>query len=211
MQISPTQAWRDLREGNRRFVNGSVRHPDQGADARRRLAQGQNPKVVVFGCSDSRVAAEIIFDQGLGDMFVVRTAGHVLDASVLGSIEFAVGVLDVPLIIVLGHDSCGGVGATVSALDDLSLPDGHIRDVVERITPSILIGRSEGLTTVDEFVARHVQETARMLTERSGIVASKVQSGEVGILGLTYRLGEGQVNVCSSLGDLEVDPPRSRS
>ena len=88
---------------------------------------------MVFGCADSRVAAEIIFDQGLGDMFVVRTAGQVIDSAVLGSIEYAVTVLDVPLIVVLGHDSCGAVKATLAAIDDGVVPGGYVRDVVERV------------------------------------------------------------------------------
>ena len=122
---------------------------------------------MVFGCADSRVAAEIIFDQGLGDMFVVRTAGHVIDSAVLGSIEYAVTVLNVPLIAVLGHDSCGAVQATLAALDDGAVPGGYVRDVVERVMPSILLGRREGLTRVDEFEARHVDETAEQLRSRS--------------------------------------------
>ena len=120
---------------------------------------------MVFGCADSRVAAEIIFDQGLGDMFVVRTAGHVIDAAVLGSIEYAVTVLNVPLIVVLGHDSCGAVKATLSALDDGVMPGGYVRDIVERITPSVLMGRHAGLTRVDEFETRHVNETAVQLRD----------------------------------------------
>ena len=115
----------------------------------------------MFGCADSRVAAEIIFDQGLGDMFVVRTAGHVIDSAVLGSIEYAVTVLDVPLIVVLGHDSCGAVQATLTALDDGVIPGGYVRDLVERVTPSILTGRREGLTRVDEFEAHHVARDRR--------------------------------------------------
>ena len=122
---------------------------------------------MLFGCADSRVAAEIIFDQGLGDMFVVRTAGHVIDSAVLGSIEYAVTVLNVPLIVVLGHDSCGAVKATLSALDDGVVPGGYVRDIVERMTPSILFGRSAGLTRVDEFEARHVAETVSQLRVRS--------------------------------------------
>ena len=90
---------------------------------------------MVFGCADSRVAAEIIFDQGLGDMFVVRTAGHVIDSAVLGSVEYAVTVLNVPLIAVLGHDSCGAVKATLAALDGGAMPGGYVRDVVERDHP----------------------------------------------------------------------------
>ena len=135
---------------------------------------------MVFGCADSRVAAEIIFDQGLGNMFVVRTAGHVLDSAVLGSIEYAVTVLNVPLIVVLGHDSCGAVKATLAALDDGAVPGGYVLDIVERVTPSILLGRKEGLTSVDEFEARHVAETAKQLVSRSRAVAEGVEAGTAG-------------------------------
>lgn len=160
---TPAQAWADLCAGNQRFVAGHNRHPRQSSDDRARLVQGQRPKAVVFGCSDSRVAAEIVFDQGLGDLFVVRTAGHVVDASVLGSLEYAVDILDVPLIAVLGHDSCGAVKASVDAVDDLVIPGGYVRDIVERVTPSILAGRRAGLRRIDEFEARHVQETAQLI------------------------------------------------
>ena len=156
-------AWKALKEGNERFVAGKPEHPSQSIEYRAALAEGQKPTAVLFGCADSRVAAEIIFDQGLGDMFVVRTAGHVIDSAVLGSIEFAVTVLNVPLIVVLGHDSCGAVKATMSALDDGVVPGGYVRDVVERVTPSILVGRREGLSSPDEFEARHVTETAAQL------------------------------------------------
>ena len=132
---------------------------------------------MVFGCADSRVAAEIIFDQGLGDMTVVRTAGHVMGSAVLGSIEYAVTVLNVPLIVVLGHDSCGAVKATLSALDDAVVPGGYVRDLVERVIPSILLGRRDGLTRVDEFEARHVSETAAQLRRRSTAVAERLDGG----------------------------------
>jgi len=203
---SPAQAWKNLREGNERFVAGKSNHPSQGIEDRARLAAGQHPQAVLFGCADSRVAAEIIFDQGLGSMFVVRTAGHVIDSAVLGSIEYAVEVLDVPLIAILGHDSCGAVKATLDALDDLQIPGGFIRDVVERVTPSILAGRSEGLTRVDEFEARHVKETGRLLLQRSRIISEKVQAGKLGIVGLTYELAEGAVSVRGTLGQIDDDP-----
>ena len=109
---TPVTAWKALKEGNERFVAGKPQHPSQGIEHRASLAAAQTPNAVVFGCADSRVAAEIIFDQGLGDMTVVRTAGHVMGSAVLGSIEYAVTVLRVPLIVVLGHDSCGAVKAT---------------------------------------------------------------------------------------------------
>ncbi|SDU62759.1 carbonic anhydrase [Gordonia westfalica] len=185
---------------------GESQHPSQGIEDRARLADGQHPHVVLFGCADSRLAAEIIFDQGLGDMFVVRTAGHVIDSAVLGSLEYAVEVLGVPLIVLLGHDSCGAVKATLDALDDLQIPGGYIRDVVERVTPSILAGRSEGLTRVDEFEARHVVETGRLLMQRSRIIADRISTGKLAIVGLTYKLSDGQVNLESVYGDIGEKP-----
>ena len=199
---SPVTAWKSLKEGNQRFVNGESLHPSQGVADRERLTGGQHPSAVLFGCADSRVAAEIIFDQGLGDMFVVRTAGHTIDSSVLGSIEYGVAVLGVPLIVVLGHDQCGAVKATIDALDSGDLPGGYIRDVVERVTPSILSARRDGYTGVDEFEARHVEETGNLMMQRSRIIADKVGAGELAIVGLTYRLSEGSARLREVIGDI---------
>jgi carbonic anhydrase len=202
---SPITAWKALSEGNERFVAGTPEHPSQSIQHRASLAEGQKPTAVVFGCADSRVAAEIIFDQGLGDMFVVRTAGHVLDSAVLGSIEYAVTVLNVPLIVVLGHDSCGAVKATLAALDDGDVPGGYVLDIVERVTPSILMGRKEGLTRVDEFEARHVTATARQLVSRSKAVSDAVDSGALAIAGVTYQLADGRARLREHLGDIGVE------
>jgi carbonic anhydrase len=199
---NPISAWKALKEGNERFVSGTPLHPSQGIADRAKLVGGQHPTAVIFGCGDSRVAAEIIFDQGLGDMFVVRTAGHVIDSAVLGSIEYAVGVLNVPLIVVFGHDSCGAVAATVNALDTGQVPGGFIRDIVERVTPSILVSRTEGLTTADQFEARHVVETGRLLQERSRIIAEKVEAGTCAIVGVTYTLSDGGIKLRSTVGDV---------
>jgi carbonic anhydrase len=199
---NPVAAWKALKEGNERFVAGEALHPSQSIEDRTRLAAGQKPTAVVFGCADSRVAAEIIFDQGLGDMFVVRTAGHVIDSAVLGSIEYAVTVLDVPLIVVLGHDSCGAVKATLSAIDDGVVPGGYVRDIVERITQSVLQGRHAGLTRVDEFETRHVNDTVTQLRIRSVSIAERLVAGTVAIVGLTYHLAEGRVVLRDYLGDI---------
>ena len=118
-----------LTAGNARFMAGEREHPNQDVGIRHRIANKQQPFAIFFGCADSRVAAEIIFDQGLGDLFVVRTAGHVVDSSVLGSMEFGVGVLGIPLIVVLGHDSCGAVNAAVDAVTSGDMPGGFIRDI----------------------------------------------------------------------------------
>ena len=199
---SPVSAWKALKEGNERFVAGQPEHPSQSIEHRASLAEEQKPTAVVFGCADSRVAAEIIFDQGLGDMFVVRTAGHVIDSAVLGSVEYAVTVLNVPLIVVLGHDSCGAVKATLAALDDGAVPGGYVRDVVERVTPSILLGRRDGLTRVDEFETRHVNETAAQLRSRSTAIADRVDAGALAIAGVTYQLADGRVVLRDYLGDI---------
>nr|WP_296772891.1 carbonic anhydrase [Rhodococcus sp. (in: high G+C Gram-positive bacteria)] len=199
---NPVSAWKSLKEGNQRFVSGESQHPSQGIADRERLTEGQHPIAVLFGCADSRVAAEIIFDQGLGDMFVVRTAGHTIDSAVLGSIEYGVAVLGVPLIVVLGHDKCGAVKATIDALDTGDLPGGYIRDVVERVTPSVLSARRDGYQAVDEFEARHVEETGNLLMQRSRIIADKVDAGEVAIVGLTYALAEGNARLREVIGDI---------
>ncbi len=199
---SPVTAWKALKEGNERFVAGKPEHPSQSISHRASLAGNQKPTAVVFGCADSRVAAEIIFDQGLGDMFVVRTAGHVIDSAVLGSVEYAVTVLNVPLIVVLGHDSCGAVKATLDALDNGEVPGGYVRDIVERVTPSILLGRRDGLTRVDEFEARHVSETGTQLVTRSVAIAEGVKAGRLAIVGLTYHLADGAVVLREKHGDI---------
>ena len=199
---TPAEAWRALQEGNARFVHGDLAHPGQDAARRAELTAGQRPFALVFGCSDSRVAAEIVFDQGLGDLFVVRTAGHVVDSGVLGSIEFGVAVLGIPLVVVLGHDSCGAVAATVEAVEDRAMPGGYLRDVVERVMPSVLTGRRTGAETVDDLVAEHVRHTGRLLGERSVVLADAVDKGACAVVGLFYSLADGRAHVVDALGDL---------
>src|SRR5665648_172022 len=135
---TPAEAWAELLAGNERFVRGEMAHPSQDVDHRAALSGAQNPFAVVFGCSDSRVAAEIVFDRGLGDLFVVRTAGHVVDTTVVGSIEYGVQLLGAPLVIVLGHDSCGAVAAAAEALATGRMPGGFVRAIVDRVIPSIV-------------------------------------------------------------------------
>jgi carbonic anhydrase len=199
---SPITAWKALKEGNDRFVAGEPAHPSQSVEHRASLAAGQQPTAVIFGCADSRVAAELIFDQGLGDVFVVRTAGQAIDSAVLGSVEYAVTILNVPLIVVLGHNGCGAVKATISAIDDGAIPGGFVRDVVERVVPSILAGRRDGLTRVDQFEARHVSETVAQLVSRSSAISERVDAGTLGIAGVTYKLAEGRAELVDHVGDI---------
>jgi len=205
--LAPREAFGLLLAGNRRFVAGAPEHPNQDAARRAQIAPGQRPFAVLFGCSDSRLAAEIIFDRGLGDLFVVRTAGHVMGGEVLGSIEYGVGVLDCPLVVVLGHDSCGAVGAACAALEDGMAPAGYVRDVIERVTPSVVAARAAGRLEAGEILAEHIRHTVDLLLDRSRVLAGRVASGRVAVVGLHYRLADGSAQLVAARGlDLPVSP-----
>lgn len=199
---TPAEAWAALAEGNQRFVAGTFSHPNQDAERRSSLAGGQKPFALFFGCADSRVAAEIVFDQGLGDLFVVRTAGHVVDTAVLGSLEFGVGVLEIPLIVVLGHDSCGAVAATMRAVDKGHVPSGFVRDIVERVTPSVLEAQRLGLSGADAIEAQHVRNTIDLVVERSRLLSLRVDYGRLAIVGATYDLADGRARLIHTVGDI---------
>ncbi|WP_189310444.1 carbonic anhydrase [Streptomyces brasiliensis] len=190
------QALEILLTGNRRFVDGDPQHPNQGTAHRASLAPAQHPFAVLFGCSDSRLAAEIIFDRGLGDLFVVRTAGHVLGPEVLGSIEYGVDQLGCPLVVVLGHDACGAIRAARSILEDGLTPAGYVRDVVERVTSSVLAARAAGLSEEPDIVDEHVRHTVDMLLDRSPALAR----GRTAVVGLSYHLDDGRVRLVASHG-----------
>ncbi|MBO8183984.1 carbonic anhydrase [Streptomyces spirodelae] len=201
--LTPAEAFEMLLAGNQRFVAGAPEHPNQDATRRTELVPAQNPFAVLFGCSDSRLAAEIIFDRGLGDLFVVRTAGHVAGPEVLGSVEYGVSVLGAPLVVVLGHDACGAVAATRAAVEDGTPAGGYVQDVIERVTPSVLATRAAGHTEGADFIAEHVRHTVGMLLERSRALAEAVDAGRVGVVGLSYRLADGTAHVVTTRG-LEV-------
>ncbi|MEU9145425.1 carbonic anhydrase [Streptomyces sp. NPDC048349] len=200
---TPAQAFEMLLAGNQRFVSGAPEHPNQDAARRSEIAPAQNPFAVLFGCSDSRLAAEIIFDQGLGDLFVVRTAGHVTGPEVLGSIEYGASVLNCPLVVVLGHDSCGAVAATRAAVEDGVAAPGYVRDVIERVTPSVLAARAVGLTEDSDVIAEHVRHTVDLLLDRSRVLADQVKAGQTAVVGLSYRLADGSAHLVTTRG-LEV-------
>ncbi|MEU0040391.1 carbonic anhydrase [Streptomyces sp. NPDC006333] len=206
---TPQDAFRLLLAGNQRFVAGAPEHPNQDATRRAEIAPAQQPFAVLFGCSDSRLAAEIIFDRGLGDLFVVRTAGHVMGAEVLGSIEYGVDVLGCPLVVVLGHDSCGAVGAACAALEDGIAPAGYIRDVVERVTPSVLAARAAGRVEPEEILAEHIRHTVDLMLDRSRVLADKVAAGQAAVAGLCYRLADGSAQLVASRGLDAAQPTAS--
>lgn len=215
--ITPAQAFDALMRGNERFMADDMLHPDQDARRRSSTHAVQNPFVVVFGCSDSRVAAEIIFDRGLGDMFVVRTAGHVVDTTVLGSIEYGVDLLDVPLVVVLGHESCGAIAAAHRALTTGEMPHGMVRAIVDRVIPSLVTGikdkvsanGNETLKVVtlpepDLLGREHVKNTVQMLHGYSRTLADAVAAGTCAIVGAEYKLADGQVRVVEVAGDIGI-------
>jgi carbonic anhydrase len=197
---TPAAAAAVLEEGNLRFVTGARFHPNQDADRRTALAPAQRPFAVLFGCADSRLAAEIIFDRGLGDLFVVRTAGHVVGPEVLGSIEYAVATLGTPLIAVLGHDSCGAISATLNAVQHGVTPAGFMRDVVERVMLSVLAVRDQAMADSEAAMMEHVRYTVELLVQRSAVIAERLADGRCGVIGLSYRLAEGSVRRVTGYG-----------
>jgi carbonic anhydrase len=202
--------------GNERFVSGEPEHPRQDVERRETIATGQAPLAAIFGCADSRLAAEIIFDLGLGDAFVVRNAGQVISDSVLGSLEYAVGVLEVPLILVLGHDECGAVRAAIDsqAQDATPLPP-HIAHLIAPIVPAVhaIAGvpadQPVDPATVDALAVgrEHLRHTVAELLEGSEMISAAVADGSLAIVGANYRLQEGRVvpDVVVGLADPVTD------
>jgi carbonic anhydrase len=191
---TPSIAWQEMSRGNRRFVNGEPRHPRQDVERREQLLARQAPHAALFGCSDSRLAAEIIFDKGLGDLFVVRNAGQIISDSVIGSLEYAVAVLHVPLIVVLGHDECGAVRAAIDsqAPDAVPLPP-HIHGLIQKIIPAV---KRVAATTGDrpdatEVGREHLRDTVAELLESSELISDAVAAGTLAIVGANYRLLQG--------------------
>lgn len=190
--ITADQALKILMDGNARFASGNPTHPDQSiADRRAELATSQHPFAVVVTCSDSRVPPEIIFDQGLGDLFVVRTAGEVMDNVTFGTIEYAVDHLNVPLILVIGHDGCGAVDATIA---DGEIP-GHIGSLVEAIKPAVDVARGMKGDLLNNSIDVNAMNIADKLNSTGPIISSAVKQGKLKIIGGRYRLDSGEVTL----------------
>lgn len=200
---SAAEAWDALLGGNRNFMADTPSHPIQTSSLRHDIANEQHPFAAVLCCSDSRLGAEMIFDVELGDIFVVRNAGLVLAESILGSLEFAVEVLKVPLIVVLGHDRCGAIAAAIAAVEGHSKQQGkHLQDLVFKLLPTIEKGRAQGDTTANQFSDRHVVQNLTELLESSEIIANSVSTGKLALVGANYRLEQGQVALIAKEGSL---------
>ncbi len=180
-----------LMDGNARFVSAKVLGEDLSQTTREKLAKGQAPFAVVVTCSDSRVPPELIFDQGLGDIFIIRTAGNVVDPVTIGSVEYGAAHCKAPLLVVMGHESCGAVKATVEG----GKPEGSIGSIVAKIQPSLAKVKAGGAKE-DELVEKTVDENIKAVIaelEKSPVIEELVKGGKLTIVGAKYHLETGEV------------------
>ena len=187
--LTPDQALGRLLEGNKRYVNSQLQHPHQSADRRHELEKTQHPFACILACADSRVPPEIVFDEGLGDLFVVRVAGNVADDAVTGSIEYAVEHLGTPIVVVMGHQSCGAIEATIGGGE----PKTHIQNLVEAIAPAVALARKETGDLVANAVRVNVQLVVKQLQQSKPILAGRVGTGGIRVVGAVYQFNSGEV------------------
>ncbi|MGA7245019.1 MAG: carbonic anhydrase [Terracidiphilus sp.] len=196
--MHPDQALSDLLNGNRRFVKGQTLAPRRTPADFSRLATAQYPEAVVVSCADSRVAPEIIFDAGVGDIFVVRVAGNVIDGAgvvVKGSIEYAIAELNVPLIMVLGHSGCGAVKAAKQLIEDKGSLPGAINGLVELIKPAVIQSKGMSGDALENAIKKNVEIGVARLKGLEPILAPRAKDGKLKIVGATYDLHTGTVDV----------------
>ncbi|MGX1885941.1 carbonic anhydrase [Streptomyces sp. NPDC055287] len=189
---TPEAALRELAAGNRRWRTFQQRHPHETPSVRQSLVSGQNPFAVVLGCIDSRVPPELVFDQGLGDLMTVRSAGGVLDEAVLGSIAYGALELDIPLILVLGHQSCGAVSAAVRAEETGEQLPAHIQYLADQIRPAIDHSQ-HGDARIDSTVTRNANMIRSRLAAEPDL-ADRVAAGKLAIVGARYELHSQRVH-----------------
>ncbi|HYA41584.1 MAG TPA: carbonic anhydrase [Syntrophobacteraceae bacterium] len=198
--ITADEALKKLLEGNLNFsTNQLTLYDSSGPNARQALAAVQSPYAVILSCSDSRVPPEIIFDKGLGEIFVVRVAGNIPDPVIVGSIEYAVEHLGCPLIMVLGHKRCGAVTA---AVDAQGRPDGNLGAIMKAIEPAVRqatkeVKGNDKLDLVEAAIVNNIRLTAKSLVKQSPIIRKLVQSGKVRIVEAKYDLDDGIVKILS--------------
>jgi len=215
-RVTPQQAWEALEQGNRRFILGGPQHPNQNVDRRNELVNTQAPDVALFGCSDSRLAAEIIFDCGLGDLFIARNMGHVVAESITASMEYAVQYLGSALIVVLAHDSCGAVAAAIEqsgrAPSEVTEPVANTLAPVLPAVQEYWLREHRETPYVDPALVEpnaigriHLQTTVNQLLSASQTIRDAVDRGDVAIVGCQYRLVEGRAVPYISVGKLDIE------
>ena len=189
--MSGNDIWQELLSGNKRFAEGNPTHPNQSIARRQEMAKGQNPRAAVLACADSRVSPEIVFDQVLGDLFVVRVAGNVVNDPILGSLEYAVEHLGTRLIVVLGHQRCGAVAAACAGGE----APGHIGSLVQALAPAVdkISASEEG--RVDWVAKENVRMMAKSLRSCGPILEELVRQGKLEVAGAFYNLDTGAVEI----------------
>ena len=194
----PDAVLAELLEGNKRFVHGALAHPRRSPEDFAPLAEGQAPQAIIVGCADSRVSPELVFDQGVGDLFVVRVAGNIVSgagASVKGSIEFAVAELGARLIVVLGHEACGAVKAAITHIDANDVLPGSIWELVDVIRPAAAAVRDKPGDKLENAIAANVKAGVEKLKGLDPILSAFVKKGELKVVGAVYELRTGLVKL----------------
>jgi carbonic anhydrase len=192
--ISPDAALKRLMQGNERYVEGVARRHDF-AHEREALVGGQNPFASILSCADSRIAPEYAFDSGRGDLFVCRVAGNFANDDTVASLEYAIAVLNSPLILVLGHDSCGAVDATIKSLRDNTTLPGHLPSLVAAIAPAVKATMDKPGDKLANAIRQNVVEVVAKLKTATPILSAAVADGKIKIVGGVYRLASGKVKL----------------
>lgn len=193
-EASPAEAKELLVQGNKRFVSGRSQHPRSDEHRRAELATSQHPFAVVLACADSRTGPELVFDQGLGDLFVVREAGNVLDDHTLGSIEYAAEHLHSPLIVVLGHERCGAVAAARDTIAARGRAEGHIGSLVDAIRPAVEATAGQD---ADATCKANIRNVVNALKTSKPLLEHLIEKGELEVVGAQYDLDTGEVTFLS--------------
>lgn len=196
---TPDEALERLMDGNDRFVSGRAKHPNQSADRREAVADGQAPFAAILACADSRVGPEIAFDQGVGDIFVVRLAGNIADPAAVASMEFATSALHAPLIVVMGHSECGAVKATIDTVATGNTLPGHLPTLTDAIRPAVA-ALPPGTVTLDSATAANVRAVVAQLRRSHPILAEMVAQGKVKIVGGVYNIESGRFQLVDTGG-----------
>jgi carbonic anhydrase len=184
------EAMQKLIDGNKRYIAQKSIYPNQTLEHRSEILSGQKPFVVIIGCSDSRVPPEIIFDQGLDDLFVIRVAGNIIDDVVLGSVEYAIQHLDVKLTVVLGHTKCSAVTATVEGGEC----EDHTASLIKAIQPAVEQARKQPGDLLNNAIKANIQIVVEQLRSSNPVLAGLVKEGELEIIGAIYDLKSGKVD-----------------
>jgi carbonic anhydrase len=193
--MSPEAALKQLMAGNARYVTTQTEHPSQSNDRRVEVAKGQHPIAVILGCADSRVPPELLFDQGLGDLFTVRVAGNIADDAVIGSVEYALEHLGATLVMVLGHERCGAVQAALDLSNSGGEAPGHLGALVGPIKSAVEMAKIQGGDMLDAAVVANVCNVTDQLKTGEPVIAEMVHAGKVKIVGGRYDLDTGEVTL----------------